>query len=100
VAVQQPGYIQHFTKLADATYNAPPGVGANLALASGAYTYTAKDRTTLAFDTAGNLATWSSPGNDQPHLQGIAGEAGVDNEQPRAQFCPELFRRSAHTSFG
>ena len=61
VAVAQPGAIQHFAKLVDGTYNAPLGIGAQLELRTGAYVYTAKDRTTLSFDTAGNLATWSTP---------------------------------------
>ena len=61
VAVKQPGYIEHFTKLADGTYNPPPGSGATLSLDGGAYTYVAKDRTTLAFNTDGTLASWASP---------------------------------------
>lgn len=61
VAVAQPGAIQHFVKLADGTYNPPLGIGAQLALRDGAYVYTAKDRAVLSFDTAGNLATWSTP---------------------------------------
>lgn len=61
VAVKQPGFIEHFTKLADGTYNPPPGSGAILSLNGGAYTYVAKDRTTLAFNSDGNLASWTSP---------------------------------------
>jgi RHS repeat-associated protein len=61
VAVAQPGAVQHFVKLADGTYNAPLGIGAQLALQDGAYVYSAKDRSVLSFDKAGNLVTWSTP---------------------------------------
>ena len=60
VAVTQPGLVEHFVKLADGTYNPPLASGARLTLDNGAYTYVAKDRTTLSFDTNGNLATWRS----------------------------------------
>ncbi len=61
VAVTQPGYVEHFVKLPDGSYNPPPGSGASLAFDGTSYTYVAKDGTTLAFNPAGNLATWTSP---------------------------------------
>ncbi len=60
VAVAQPGVIEHFVKLADGSYNPPLGSAAGLTLDTGAYTYVSKDRTTLSFDTNGNLVTWRS----------------------------------------
>ena len=58
VAVTQPGFIEHFMKLADGSYNPPFASGARLTLDNGAYTYVGKDRTTLSFDSDGNLSTW------------------------------------------
>jgi hypothetical protein len=56
VAVTQPSLVVHFVKLADNSYNPPFGSGARLTLDSGGYTYVAKDRTTLSFDTSDDLA--------------------------------------------
>lgn len=61
VAVSQAGAVQHFSKLSDGSYNSPLGVGAILELQNGAYTYMAKDRTTLSFDAMGNLVKWKVP---------------------------------------
>ncbi|MBX9943888.1 MAG: hypothetical protein K2Y40_07395 [Reyranella sp.] len=60
-AITQSGLVEHFTRLPDGSYNPPPGSAATLSLAGGAYTYVAKDRTTLTFNTDGNLVSWISP---------------------------------------
>ncbi|WP_375784009.1 RHS repeat-associated core domain-containing protein [Bradyrhizobium sp. Pha-3] len=61
VAVSQPGYVEHFTKLADGSYNPPPGTATTLTLSGGTYNYLTKNRQQLAFDSAGNLKTLSNP---------------------------------------
>ena len=61
VAVAQPGNVEHFTKLADGSYNPPLGSASTLTSTGGAFTYVTKDRVTLSFNSAGDLATWSSP---------------------------------------
>ena len=58
VAVTQPGFVEHFMKLADGSFNPPFASGARLTLDNGAYTYVGKDRTTLSFDAEGNHSTW------------------------------------------
>ncbi|MFO1079346.1 MAG: RHS repeat-associated core domain-containing protein [Reyranellaceae bacterium] len=60
-AITWPGYVQHFTKLADGSYNATPGVGAVLTSTGGAYAYLAKDQTRYAFNPDGTLASWTNP---------------------------------------
>lgn len=61
ISVAQPGYVEHFTKLADGSYNPPPGSATVLSSVGGAFQYLAKDQTLLSFDTAGNLKTLASP---------------------------------------
>ena len=61
VAVTQPGSGEHFTKLADGSYNPPIGSASSLSLSGGLYTYKTKDQVTLSFNSAGNLATWTHP---------------------------------------
>lgn len=61
VAISQPGYVEHFTKLADGSYNPPPGSAAVLSLFGGAFQYLSKDQTLLSFDAAGNLKTLAYP---------------------------------------
>jgi RHS repeat-associated protein len=61
VAVAQPGYVEHFTKLADGSYNPPPGSATALTSIGGAFNYLAKNQQTLSFDTAGNLKTLTNP---------------------------------------
>ncbi|MBN9087822.1 MAG: hypothetical protein J0J01_13005 [Reyranella sp.] len=86
VAIKQPGYIEHFVKLANGTFNPPPGSAATLSFDGATYTYIAKDRTTLAFNSAGNLAAWTSPAGPSmalaydtstpPRLTSITNSAG------------------------
>jgi hypothetical protein len=61
VAITQPGYVEHFTKLADGSYNPPPGTATVLTLGSGTYKYLTKNQQSLLFDAAGNLQTLSRP---------------------------------------
>lgn len=61
VAVTQPGYLEHFTKLSDGSYNPPLGSATTLTLNNGVYTYVTKNSVTLSFNSTGNLATWSNP---------------------------------------
>jgi RHS repeat-associated protein len=61
VAVAQPGYVEHFTRLADGSYNPPPGTATVLTSSGGNFNYLARNRQALAFDTAGNLKTLSNP---------------------------------------
>jgi RHS repeat-associated protein len=62
VAVAQPGYVEHFTKLADGSYNPPLGSATTLSSGGGGvFTYLTKNRATLFFNSAGNLQTWSNP---------------------------------------
>lgn len=61
VAVTQPGVIEHFTKLADGSFNPPLGSATTLTFGNGVFSYMTKDGTTLAFNGVGNLATWSNP---------------------------------------
>ena len=61
VAVTQPGYVEHFTKLADGSYNPPPGSATVLTSSAGTFKYLAKNQQTLSFDTSGNLKTSVSP---------------------------------------
>ncbi|MBN9090095.1 MAG: RHS repeat protein [Reyranella sp.] len=61
VAVKQPGSIEHFVKLADGTYNPPPGSGATLSFNGAAFTYAAKDLMKWAFNADGALGTLTSP---------------------------------------
>jgi RHS repeat-associated protein len=58
VAVAQPGYVEHFTKLADGSYNPPPGSATTLTLSGGAFKYVTKNQDTLSFNADGNLVTW------------------------------------------
>ena len=61
VAVTQPGYVEHFTRLADGSYNPPPASASMLTVGGGAFTYRTKNGVRLSFDNAGDLASWSDP---------------------------------------
>ena len=61
VAVSQPGSIWHFVKLADGTYNPPLGSASTLTSSNGTYQYRAKTGEVMAFDSSGNMTTWTSP---------------------------------------
>ncbi len=50
---------ESFIKLPDGTFNPPRGSSARLTQAAGAFTYESKDRTTLAFNTAGELTSYT-----------------------------------------
>ncbi|HEX2581553.1 MAG TPA: RHS repeat-associated core domain-containing protein [Dongiaceae bacterium] len=65
VSVAQAQQVEQFVKLSDGSYNAPLGSASVLTLANGTYSYTAKDGTQLAFNAAGNIASWSSPAGSQ-----------------------------------
>ena len=58
VAVTQPGYVEHFIKLADGSYNPPPGSAARLTVEGGGFKYVTGDKTTLVFNSDGNLSSW------------------------------------------
>jgi RHS repeat-associated protein len=58
-AIAQPGYVEHFTRLADGSYNPPPGSATTVTLSGGAFKYVTKNQDTLSFNAAGNLVTWS-----------------------------------------
>jgi YD repeat-containing protein len=53
---------EQFMLLPDGTYNAQLGSTDRLSLAYGAYTLKYKDATALAFNQAGNISTWQTPG--------------------------------------
>lgn len=61
VAVSQPGKVEQFVKLADGSYNPPNGSASALTLSGGAYTYTAKDKSTVVFNTSGNVSSMHMP---------------------------------------
>ena len=52
---------EQFVLLADGTYHPQSGSSNRLTLNSGAYTLQQKDGTALAFNSAGNIATWTNP---------------------------------------
>jgi len=52
---------EQFVLLPDGTYNAQLGTSDRLSLNSGNYQLKRKDGTTLAFNAAGNIATWQDP---------------------------------------
>ena len=61
VAVTQPGTVEHFTKLADGSYNPPLGSATLLTLGNGTFTTVTKNQVTLSFNANGDLATWRNP---------------------------------------
>lgn len=61
VTVSQQGSSLQFTKLADASFNAPLRSNAALSVVSGLYVLKMPDQTKFNFNTAGNLATIQRP---------------------------------------
>ena len=61
VAVAQPKQVEAFVLLPDGTYKEPLNSSGMLALSGGLYTYTTEGKVKLAFNSAGNIATWTSP---------------------------------------
>ncbi|MDJ0947046.1 MAG: DUF6531 domain-containing protein, partial [Kiloniellales bacterium] len=62
VVVTHPGNEQQFIKLADGSFNPPPGEAATLIEeADGSYLYTTKHGVDLDFNTEGKLAAWQDP---------------------------------------
>ena len=62
VRITHPGEEQQFIKLADGSFNPPPGEADTLIEeAGGSYLYTTKHGVELDFDGAGKLTTWQDP---------------------------------------
>lgn len=60
VTVDQPGAGEQFVKLADGSYNPPPGSASTLSVETdGSYRYTAKNATVLDFNTDGLIEAWN-----------------------------------------
>jgi RHS repeat-associated protein len=59
VVVAQPGFVEHFTKLADGSYNPPPASASKLTKPGPGFQYVTKTRDFLDFNAAGDLSTWS-----------------------------------------
>jgi RHS repeat-associated protein len=61
VNVTMGSQAEQFTLLADGSYNPRLGSSSRLSLNAGLYALQYKDRTTLNFDTNGNISTWKVP---------------------------------------